>query len=150
MSAAMRRLIPLLVFLAACGTHSGQRPANVAKPDIDVSQASPIFFNSRNNSPLSLAVRIRNNATMPLRVREVEVRASGMMQYSLQRRVKLFNETIPPNDERVLYVETTAYQNSNTRIQGSEPLAVQTLVRFEVEGRGFREILLHEVVGPGT
>ena len=145
----MRRLLaPLLLLAAACASASGDRPADIAKPDITVRQAGSIFFGSTTSAPVSLDVHITNNATVPLRVREIEVRSPGMMQYTLARESKTFNETIAPGQSRTLGLVATAYANNTSR-QISEPLSVQAIVRFEANGRGFREIVLERLAGPG-
>ena len=145
----MRRLlVPLLLLAAACASSSNERPADVAKPEITVRQAGPLYFASTNRASVSIDVQIRNNATVPLRVREIEVRSPGMMQYSLIRQAKIFNETIPAGEERTLGLVATAVAN-NVRSVTSEPLTVQAIVRFEVNGRGFREIVLERAAGPG-
>ncbi|HUR81731.1 MAG TPA: hypothetical protein VM733_13260, partial [Thermoanaerobaculia bacterium] len=144
------RVLPLLLFIAAaCGSASGNRPADVAKPDIDVQQVGgALFFGSSGLAPVSIEVSIRNNATVPLRVREVELRSPGMMQYTLTRATKTFNETIPPGQSRTVGLVATAYKN-NPREVSSEPLTIQAVVRFDVNGRGFREIVMERFAGPG-
>jgi hypothetical protein len=147
----MRRLflVPLLVIAAACGSSSGNRPADVEKPSISIRQASSIFFGSSNTAPVTIDISITNNAKVPLRVREIEVRSPGMMQYGLQRTAKTFNETIPAGESRTLGLVATAIANQ-ARTRSDEPLAVQAVVRFEVNGRGFREIVLENFAGSGT
>jgi hypothetical protein len=146
----MRRLLPVLLLLAAaCGSSSGNRPADVAKPDISVRQVGDsLFFGSLNTAPMSIDIHIRNNATVPLLVREIEVRSPGMMQYTLQRYAKTFHETIPPGESRTLGLVATVYAN-NPRAHSTEPLTVQAVVRFEANGRGFREIKMEQAAGPG-
>ena len=146
----MRRLLPLLLLLtAACASSSGDRPKDIPKPDIDVRQAAPIFFGSGYRAPVSIDVHITNNATVPLRVREIEIRSTGMMQYSIDRVSKIFNETIEPGESRSLGLVTTATA-SRRELHSSEPLSVQTIIRFEANGRGFREIVLEQFAGEGT
>jgi hypothetical protein len=145
-----RSLTLLLLLLAACASSSsGERPSDVAQPDIRVRQAAPLFFGSGYEAPVTLDVHITNNATIPLRVREIEVRSPGMMQYTLIRRVRAFSETIPPGESRTLSVVTTAVAR-RSQLQSSEPLSVQAVVRFEANGRGFREIVLEQFAGSGT
>lgn len=146
----MRRLLPLLLLLAAaCASSSGNRPQDVAKPDISIRQAAPIFFGSGSSAPVTIDVHITNNAAVPLRVREIEVRSPGMMQYGLVRTSKTFNDTIAPGQSRTLGLVATAVA-ANTRFQPNEPLSVQAIVRFEANGRGFREVVLERLAGSGT
>ena len=145
----MRRLLPLLLLLsAACGSTSGSRPADVARPEIAVRQAGSIFFGSSGVAPVSIDVHITNTANVPLRVRQIEVRSPGMMQYSLVRTSKLFNETIAPGESRTLGLVATAVARE-TRAPSSEPLAVQAVIRFEANGRGFREVIMEQFAGSG-
>ena len=146
----LQSLLPLvLVLTAACGTASGNRPADVEKPSITVRQASSIFFGSSNTAPVTIDVSVTNNAKVPLLVKEVEVRSPGMMQYGLVRTAKTFNETIPPGESRTLGMVVTAVANQ-ARTRSDEPLAVQAIVRFQANGRGFREIVLENFAGSGT
>jgi hypothetical protein len=145
----MRRLSSLLLVLVAVAcASSGDRPADIAKPDISVRQAGPIFFGSTGSTPVSIDVHITNNATVPVTVREIEIRSPGMMQYTLQRTSKLFHETIPAGTSRTLGLVATAYTNNPSRASG-EPLAVQAVVRFEANGRGFREVVMEQFAGSG-
>jgi hypothetical protein len=145
----MRRLSSLLLVLVsvACGS-SGNRPADVAKPSITVRQASPLFFSSVGATPVSIDVSITNNATVPVTVREIELRSPGMMQYTLQRTSKLFHEIIPPGTSRTLGLVATATTSTPNRTT-AEPLAVQAVVRFEANGRGFREVIMEQFAGSG-
>jgi hypothetical protein len=145
----MRRLLPLLLLLAACASSSGNRPKDIPKPGIEVRQAAPIFFGSGYRAPISIDVHITNNAAVPLRVREIEIRSSGMMQYSIDRTSKIFNETLAPGQTRTLGLVTTATA-SRRELHTNEPLSVQTIIRFEANGRGFREIVLEQFAGEGT
>jgi len=147
----MRRLfvLPLLCVALACGSASGDRPADIEKPSISVRQASSIFFGSSNTAPVTIDVHVTNNAKVPLLVKEIDVRSPGMMQYGLVRTTKTFNETIPPGESRTLGMVVTAIANQ-ARTRSDEPLAVQAIVRFQVNGRGFREIVLENFAGSGT
>jgi len=145
----MRRLLPLLLLLsAACGSSSGNRPADVAKPDIDVRQTSSIFFGSSGITPVSLEVHITNRSGVPLRVREIQLRSTGMMQYGIRPMSKLFNETIAPGESSTLGITATA-EARPMRAPSSEPLSVQAIVRFEANGRGFREVIMEQFAGSG-
>lgn len=141
-------LLPAILLTAACGSASGARPAGVARPDIRVRQAGSIFFGSTGSAPVSIDVHITNNANVPLRVREVEIRSTGMMQYSVDRTVKIFNETLDPGQSHTFGLVATA-RTRQTRVPSSEPLAIQTVVRFEANGRGFREVVLEQFAGSG-
>ena len=146
----MRRLlVSLLLLAAACASSSGDRPSDVAKPDIRVRQAGSIFFGSGTDSPVTIDVHITNNATVPLRVREIEVRSPGMMQYGILRKSQVYNETIPPGESRTLGLVATAVARQ-TRTVSSEPLSIQAVIRFEANGRGFREVVMEQFAGSGT
>lgn len=147
----MRRpfLLPFLFVLAGCGSSSGSRPADIERPSIDIRQASPIFFGSTNSAPVTIDLHITNNARVALQVREIELRSPGMMQYRLVRAAKIFNETIEPGQSRTLGMVVTAV-TSDPRVPSDEPLAVQAVVRFTVDGRGFREIVLEHFAGSGS
>lgn len=136
------------LFTLACASGSGDRPADVAKPGIVVRQAGSIFFGSSTTAPVSFDITITNNATVPLIVKEVELTSPGMMQYTIARESKLFREVIEPGQSRTLGMTATAYTR-DTRNRSDEPLSVQTFVRFEVNGKPFREVVLQQFAGSG-
>jgi hypothetical protein len=144
----MRRLLlPLLLIAAACASTSGNRPADIAKPSIVIRQSGSFYFGSSPSAPISIDVTVTNNASVPLRVREIEVGSTGMMQYSVDRASKIFNETLQPGESRTMGLTSTA--RSRSARPSMEPLSVQAVVRFEANGRGFREIVTHQFAGPG-
>jgi hypothetical protein len=147
----MRRAIGFsLLLLLAFGCGGGaSRPANVAAPTIVIRQLNPIFFGSGSSAPVSLDVHVRNNANVPIRLREVEIRSPSMSQYTLLRTAKLFGETIPPGETRTVHLTATAVRNSSiSRME--EPLQVSAFVRLEANGQQFREIILQQFIGEGV
>ena len=143
----MRRLLlPLLLIAAACASSSGNRPADIAKPSILIRQSGSFFFGSSPSAPISLDVTVTNNANVPLRVREIEVGSTGMMQYAVEPSKKIFNEILAPGESRTMGLTSTVRARS-ARIPSMEPLSVQAVIRFEANGRGFREIVTHQFAG---
>jgi hypothetical protein len=148
----MRRLlVPFLLLAAACASSSGAsssgvRPSDVARPDIHVRQAGPIVFGSGSQGPVTIDVHITSNATVPLRVRGIEVSSPtppGMMQYDIRRKAQTFNETIAPGESRTLglVAKVVAWPRTQTP-SSSGPLGIMATIRFEASGRGFREVVL--------
>lgn len=140
-------LLPLLALVTACSSTANDRPKDVPRPDIVVRQAGMIFFGSSSSAPVSIDVHIRNNANVPLRLREIELRSMGMTQYELLPHRKTFAETIGPGQSRTFGLAATAI--TNTSRPQSEPLSMQVNLRFEVNGRGFREVVLERMAGMG-
>ena len=141
--------VSLILLTLACSSAGTNRPAGVAAPTIVVNQVSPIFFGSGTSAPVSLEIYVKNNATVPIRVREVEIRSPGMSQFTLLRTTKLFGETIPPGETRTLSLMATAVREQ-TRFRAEEPLSIVANVRLEANGQQFREIVLQRFAGPGT
>lgn len=139
----------LVLALAACGTASGNRPADIAKPEIRVQQANPLFFGSTSTAPLSLDVSITNRANVPLRVREIQLSSPGMVQYTIRNASRIFNETIQPGETKTLGLLTTAIARQ-ARLEVSEPLAIRAFLRFEVNGKQFSQIVTEQFAGPGV
>jgi hypothetical protein len=145
----MRAFISSLLLVAiGCAGAIAERPADIAKPDIRVRQAGSIFFGSSGSAPASFEITVTNNATVALRVKEIELTSPGMMQYSIGRASKLFNEIVEPGQSKTLGMSATAY-TQNTRIHSDEPLSVQAIVRLEAGGHGFREVVLEQFAGMG-
>ncbi len=137
----MRRflsLASLLMLLAACGSARTSRPATVAQPDIRTEPVGTIFFGSGSSAPVTLEVAIRNNATVPIVARSVEVSAPGMQTYTVRSVRRVVRETIAPGDIRTISVFTTAYTSVRNP---SEPLTLRTHVLFEANGATWREIV---------
>lgn len=139
----------LLVFTLACSSSGTSRPAGVAAPTIVVEQANTIFFGSGLSAPVTMEVHVRNNANVPIRVREVEIRSPGMSQYTLQRTSRLFSETVPPGETRTVSLIATAVREQ-TRFRAEEPLSISAVIRLEANGTQFREIILSQIAGSGT
>ena len=134
----MRRLAVLLLLLTvACGSAS-TRPPDIARPEIVTYGAGSVFFGAGSSAPVTLQVDVTNRANVPLRVRAIEISSPGMVQYTLRRVSRVFNEEIPPGDTRTMTLFTMAYTQTRNP---SEPLNVQTIVTFEYEGKRFREIV---------
>lgn len=148
----MRRLLSLLpLLLLAVGCASGpadeERPADIARPEILFAQRGEIMFGGTDTAPVRLDIQIRNAATVPLVVREIEVSSPEMITYGVQRSVRPYNETIPPGETRILEMIATAYTTSTQRRSYEEPLSIRAFVRFEANGKRFRELVRQRVVG---
>src|SRR5688572_29315783 len=130
----MRRLIclmlPLLVVLA-CASGGSSRPKNIPQPAIELGMPHDIFFGSGNTAPATIEVRVLNRATVPIRIRRIEVESPGMMQYGIQRTVRDFGETIPPGESKSVSVFATAI---TTVRRPTEPLTLRAVVDFEAPG----------------
>jgi hypothetical protein len=139
-----RLLTPLLLVLAAaCGSsNSSTRPATIARPEIGVrSTASSIFFGSGATAPVPLEVIVANNASVPLRVRRIQIESPGMAEYSLYPLQRTFNEEVPPGQTKTFNLMATAYTNIS-RLNPTEPLQVRAMVEFEGPAKErFREIV---------
>ncbi|MEO8380805.1 MAG: hypothetical protein ABI779_14165 [Acidobacteriota bacterium] len=142
------RVLSVVLLTLACSSAGSSRPADVKSPTIVVQQAGPIFFGSGTSAPVSLDVYVKNNADVPIRLREVEIRSPGMTQYTLLRVAKLFGETIPPGETRTVSLVATAVRSS-TRFQMAEPLSIVATVRLEAKGKAFREFIMQRVAGEG-
>jgi len=142
----MRNLLVSALILALGCASAAKRPASVAQPQIVIRQAGPIFFGSLSTTSASIDVRVTNRASVPLRLREVEVSSPGMTQYTLQRTTKLFNEVIPPGVTRMVGLVATAIAR-DTRSAMSEPLMVRVFLRFEAAGTSFREVVVEHFAG---
>lgn len=135
-------LIAALLFTAACASTDASRPADVAQPEIRVRPAGPIFL-SQGTSSLTIDVEVTNRANVPLALREVEVSSLGSEQYSIPPARKLYTETIAPNETRKVSLSATAVAQ-DTRTPVGQPLQVRTRVRFEANGKTFREVVIEQ------
>ena len=138
----MRRfVIPTLIlaFVAAgCGSTGSSRPAGVAEPDINTELVGTVFFGSGQTAPVTLEVSIRNNATVPINIRQIEIQAPGMTTYTIRPVRRLVNEQVAAGDTRTINVFSQAY---TTVRDPAEPLSLRTTVHFEANGVRWREIV---------
>ncbi|MBV9496369.1 MAG: hypothetical protein JOZ54_19125 [Acidobacteria bacterium] len=133
-------LVALLT--VACGSSTPDRPAGVAKPDIAVQMQGPsIFFGSGYTAPVALDIMVTNNASVPLRVRRVQIESPSMVEYTIRPFTRIYNEELGPGQSKTLSVVATAYTNIS-RLNPSEPLQLRAIVEFEGPNRTrFREII---------
>lgn len=129
----------MFLFLLGCGsTANTSRPATVAQPAIAIRPPTMIFFGSNTTAPAPIVVDIKNTASVPLRVREIEVSSPSMVQYGLQTTRERFSKLLEPGESH----EFTVFATAQTRVQSpKEPLNVRAIVTFEAEGKTFREIV---------
>ena len=139
------RLILLALLLVSCSsatTEDTQRPASVARPDVGVQLANSIFFGSGTTAPATFDVVVRNNATVPLTLRRLEIASPGMAEYTIVPQSRIYSETIPPGETKNITYFGTARTNVS-RLNPTEPLSVRAILDFEASGVRFREILLN-------
>lgn len=137
----MRRFLCLasvVVLLAACGSSRNTRPAGVAQPDIRTAPAGSIFFGSGSSAPVTLEVAIRNNATVPITARSIDITAPGMQTYTVRAARRVVNQVIAPGDIGTVSVFATAYTSVRDPV---EPLTLRTTILFEANGAQWREIV---------
>ena len=137
-------LVFALIFSLGCAsTGGGDRPANIAQPQIRVQQAGPIFL-SQGTAPVSIDVEVTNRADVPLVIREVEVSSPDSGQYAITRARRLVNETLAPGETRKVTLASTAVAQ-NLRTPVGEPLSIRAFVRFEANGQTFREVAIGQL-----
>ena len=137
----MRTLLAsALLFLAACASTSSDRPANIAQPEIRIRQAGPMFL-SQGTTDVSIDVEVTNRADVALVLREVDISSPDSGQYVIHRARRLFNETIAPGETRKVSLSARATA-TNLRTPVGEPVSVRGFIRFEANGKPFREVVV--------
>lgn len=141
----MRKAVLVSAFLlaAACASTNVSRPADIAQPEIQVRPAGPVFL-TQSSSPLTIEVTVTNKANVPLAIREVEVSSLGSDQYEIPTARRIYpDEVVAPGETRTVSLSATAAaRNSGTRV--GQPLHVRTFVRFEANGKTFREVVIEQ------
>jgi hypothetical protein len=136
-------LASALLFAAACASTSQTRPADIAQPEISVRSAGPVYI-SQSSTPLTIEVTVTNKANVPLAIKEVEVSSLGAEQYQIPPASRLYqNETVAPGETRTVSLSARAVAN-DTRSRVGNPLQVRTFVRFEANGKTFREVVIEQ------
>ena len=131
--------------MLACAS-AAERPTAIAQPEIAIRQAGPTFFGTPASTTLSFNVLVTNRANVPLHLREIELSSPGMTYYVIQRTVKRLDEVIPPGATRQVGMAANAYAEG-PRAERLEPLNIRAVLRFEAEGKSWREVVLDQSVG---
>lgn len=129
-------LLPFVVLTLACA--SAGRPATVPQPDIDLSLSQEIYFGSSSSAPATVQVRVRNNATVPISVRRIDIETPAMTEWGFPRQSRVYNEVIPPGETRSITFFGTAYTN---RLRRTEPLTYRARIEFESQGKRWHELV---------
>ncbi len=135
----MRRTLSLmlpLMLVLACASGGSSRPKHIAQPAVELVMPHDIFFGSGSSAPATIEVIVHNRATVPIRVRRVEVDSPGMVQYAIQRTVRDFAETVPAGGSKAVTVFATAV---TTVSRPTEPLTIRAVIDFEAAGTRWRE-----------
>ena len=126
------RSLPLLLAVAlalACGTtNTGQRPANVAAPDLNAELTHEVFFGSGTTAPATIEVQVTNKADVPITVRRIDVQSPGMTEWGLVRQSRVFKEVVQPGETKPITFFGTA--ETITRVR-TEPLSFDVIVEIE-------------------
>jgi hypothetical protein len=141
----MRRVVSFLFLLTliaplGCASARSSRPATIPEPEISAGLVSPLHFGSLDTTSATIEVRITNRATVPIMVRRIEIDSPGMQQYTIDRGVRDFRETIAPGETKALTVFTRATAVVTTR--PDEPLQLRTVVEFASGENTWREVTM--------
>lgn len=134
----------LLTFTAAlaagCGSGKSGRPSTIAQPDVNAFLVNPLFFGSGIEAPATIEVRVQNRAQVPITLRRIELDSPGMGQYTLLRKVQLFNDQLAPGETKAVTVFATAIAQTTRR--PSEPLTLRAILEFRAGEAVWREVLM--------
>ena len=144
-----RALLFFALLVAGCTSSLASRPKDIPQPTIQVRQEGSIYFGSGMEAAASIDIEVTNNAKVPLLIKEVEVSSPGMAEYTIVRTSKLFNDTVEPGQSRVVGLVATAIAR-DVRRDRYEPLSLRAVIRFEAEGKAFREIVFQHLAGEGA
>lgn len=137
----MHRRVSLLflvvLFVAACGSTSSSRPANIAQPELTAALNGSVFFGSGNTAPANVDVMVTNRANVPIVLRRLEIDTPGMGTHGLIRTARTVRENLAPGETKIVTVFATAVTRvSNPR----EPLTIRVIADFENGKDRWREI----------
>ena len=133
-------LITLL--LIGCASTANERPPEIAQPDVAARLVNSLFFGSGTTTPATLEVTITNRASVPIKLRRLEIDSPGMIQYRVMPFARDYNETIAPGETKSMTVFATA-RTGIARLTPSEPLSVRVVADFMVGNRRFRDIYVN-------
>lgn len=134
-----RTLTFAFVFLMACAGSVARRPESIARPSIQPELVNQLFFGSGTTAPATIEVRVRNNATVPIVLRRIEVDSPGMGQFQILRTNRTFRETIAPGETKPFAIFAMA---ETTRRNPTEPLTLRAIVDFESGKVAWREMVM--------
>jgi hypothetical protein len=141
----MRRVVSFLFLLMAaaalsCTSTKTTRPESIPQPEIHARLLHRLFFGSGDTAPATIEVRVTNPSKVPLMVRRIEIESPGMRQYTLDRGVRDFRETIPPGEWKALTVFTRA--TALTTRTPEEPLMIRAIVELAAGEVVWREVIM--------
>jgi hypothetical protein len=116
------------------------QPPTPGRPEVEVHQATALFFGSSSTAPLNLEIEIANPAKEPILVRRVRVQPGpGMVQFSIYPAERMVHETIPAGGTKVVQLTATAFTNMS-RNDPTEPLGVRVTLDYESAGTRHQEL----------
>jgi hypothetical protein len=139
----MRRGISLLFLLTlviGCETAKSVRPATIPQPDIEARLVHPLHFGAGDTAPATIEVRVTNRGQVPIMARRVEIESPGMRQYTLDRGVRDFRETIQPGETKALTIFSRA--TALTTVNPDEPLMIRAIVELSAGESVWREVIM--------
>ncbi|HUP62948.1 MAG TPA: hypothetical protein VNA69_21325 [Thermoanaerobaculia bacterium] len=141
------RLLPLFLLALACASGGGDdsAPAGV-RPSIEMSVRGSVHMDRTGEGPMTLVVRLTNQAADPITIRRVRVQSWAMEQWAIDPAERYVVETLAPGEAKIVELSATAYRKSAVRFI-SEPLTLRALVDYEAGGRRLREVVIQNSVG---
>ena len=126
-----------ILLAAACG--SGSMTTSGGRAAVAVSLASQVFFGSGTTAPANLDVIVENRSGLPIKVRNIRVQSSGMVQWGIYPVQRAFNETLAPGEAKAFPLFATAVARYS-RSMPNEPLSVRAVVQFESGEKNYQEM----------
>ena len=129
----------LIAMLAACSSGSGARPADLPQADVNVMLRAPLMFGSSRVASAGLDVTVRNQATVPIRVRRIQLSSPAMVEYAIRPVERAFNDALAPGETKTFSILAEAV-SSSAGLSPSEPLNVRAVIQFEEGKRSYRDV----------
>lgn len=134
----MRRLVPLVLLLAAC---SSSTPQNPYRPTVVAQQLSAMNFGATTRAPITVEVQVTNRHSQPITVQKIRLEGGLSQQYSVTPAERTVREVIAPGKTFDFRLSLTAISHQG-RIQDPEPLNLRGFVTYLAGEQQYQDLYL--------
>ena len=146
-------LLIVVVTLAACASMKsdsgkGSAPANVVKPEVQISQMSEVPVAARNVTggiPIQYAVAVLNHASTPITLKQLSVVSMGYGAYDVPSTSRPFNTAILPDQTQVVDFWVPANIQTSSLVGANGPVTLRLTAIFDSPEGQFQHIVVQQV-----
>ena len=132
----MRRLLPLLLFLAAA---CASTPKNPYRPEVTLDQLNALNLTATTRAPITVAVQVRNTSIQPMTLRLVRIEGAFTQQYTIAPVEQALDQAVQPGESHSVRLLLTAVSQQGY-IDDPEPLNLRGFVTYTVGEQQYQDL----------